>query len=364
MKWYEKSFDRNTAIEFFQQLSAYTYEFVLNRDPHIAASWPIPNVGNMKCQPEGAIIHPSYSRYLWSSVKAATNPTSGIHFIVARKRHDRVDSIEHYPLVKDLPATVLSPHPHEEIIQHSGWISRITTGIELCNCDMLRADDSIVVHPSDYDPIRFAMNGRTKESDYKFFWAANGWREEFVDDVYMHGLHAYEIASAPQLESMVVILRALDEIYHLNPSLILPSSCVGETPTTFPYVNFDELRVAVKYRSDVDVYSFGATASSDSTYMEEDDVIDDDIDGITASNFHRNRWRTNTDDGHIHILRTFADKKFSFVDSKTKEYLKNAGYNSLDVNQSILVWALTNTTIPLHGMNEMEIDVRLKKTSR
>jgi len=363
-RWFEKTFDRTTAIEFFQQLASYSYEFVVNRDAHIASLWPNPNPGMMHSDPVGAILHPSNSRYLWSSIKNALNPTLSTHFVVARKFHDVQANVDHYPLVRDLPTTVLSPHPWRETIQHSGWISGNTVGIELCNCGMLRAARTIVLHPSDYDPIRFAMNEENNSSKYKFYWAANAWREEFDGDVYIDNLHGYEVPPSAQLESMLVILRALDEIHNLDPALILPSSCVGQTPKTMPFINFDELRLAVKYRSDIDVHLFGATASSRATYPEEGDTYDDEIEGLVTMEASRNRWRTNTDDSHINTLNRHSGRTFRFIDANVEDYLKSCGYDTNAPNKSALIWALTNTTMGLNGMDELEFESRLTRAAQ
>ena len=362
--WYEKNFDRATALEFLSQLRTYTLEFIVNREPHLASIMPTADLGAMHLQPNGAIIHPSHSKYLWSSIKAALQPNCTQHFIIARKRHERVNYIGHYPLVQALPTTVLMPHPPTELIQHSGWVSKRTVGIELCNCDMLRASRSFIVEPSDYDPVRFAMNDGIDQNSYKFFWAGNAWREEFDGDVYIHGLHAYELPSMPQLESLAVVLRALDEAYDIDPSLVLPCSCVGETPTVLPHLNFDELRIAMKYRSAVDVGVFGAAANQDNTYMDEDDIIDEDIEGLTAMEAGRNRWRSDTDDGHFSILKRMVNYKYNCIDDETEAYLQQCGYHTEDVNTAMTLWALSHTTTAINGFDETDIAQRMIRTLR
>lgn len=257
-KWYEKDFDRDTAIEFLEQIAEDT-EDMLNRRMR-----RVPKMRHSRFNltrefiPRGAVVHHSGTINDVDAFRAVERGLYGSHFLISRDISHRKNE-----LTKHLPVPIYLMMDIEHAAPHSRYMSDITWGIDISNVGLLRAvpgtDPDKKVHhiyPEDLEITKkrfsetFIRNqGISPNQGRTVYTRYDGWTVPLLDGrrhLNKNGFY-YEAVYAEQVTSLVVLLRALNKIFPLDWSLINPAWCVGNRAAEpiFNHLNWEYIRERV-----------------------------------------------------------------------------------------------------------------------
>lgn len=131
------------AEEFFRQLEAFSADYLCmfglpKKSPWGGEAWK-------EGAPQGAIIHYTADLTIEQSLRwfctEKYQAKASAHVVVAERRMPSVDRLlTHYPLVAELPVTVVQTRGPRETAWHATWTNATCYGIENVNAGELRKD--------------------------------------------------------------------------------------------------------------------------------------------------------------------------------------------------------------------------------
>lgn len=356
-EWYERPFSRDTALQLFDEARNFTTEVIINYMPEVANTWPLGNelhaVHNFN--PCGAIVHASHSPSMWNTFHMHTRNSHAAHVIImAGSRLNQLGG-NRYPLLKTLPASILMPHSIMTPIPHSGFMSNITWGVELRTCSKLRPYNGIgepppVMHSEETEDI-FRRGISERPDEFDFYWSGDLWREKFEGRAYGWEGYYFEKPTQAQVESLIIILMAMNKIAgKMDQRIILPSNCIHPELHPLPIIPWSDIRSIVtadwdKYKHPYFINTLFHTKTNDYAFESRDINYYDE--GTIGEQLDIHRWRTYANDGQLEAI----DWTENWISNAKKSVMKNRspvihklakrGYDTSDVEFSTKLYGIS-----------------------
>jgi len=361
-RWFEEDFDRETADQFIDECRRFTEEFIINYAREMIPSWPLTNVlpsHLFDFQPEGVVVHSSETPSLWNALHMCTRHVYGTHFMVlAGRRMPHQDQL-HYPLLAQLPTTVLMLYPLDAIVPHAGYISTKTWGIELRNAGRLRPVEK-GLQPTPLMPSELTERNFKADPDkrYDVYWHQNLWCYPFEGQAARWEDYYYEMPTTSQVISLVALLRVLDFYAGgLDRRMVIPSNCINGSEPKLPLIAWNAVRLSMIEREVIKPeYEWLSYLSNHLCQFEAHDLENED-ESFIGEQLESMRWRGEREDGQLQLL--LSERKFVLAKGyrRSLEYL---GYDSIDMNFSLHMWALAKGML---DVRDEEIYNRLNRES-
>lgn len=136
--------DKTKAKEFFLQLEDFSREYLRRLRVSPKSPWG-KDTFSRKESPRGAILHYTADTFLDISLKwfckESFNAKSSAHVVVSdRKLGSANELVASYPLIADLPVTVVQTRSPYEMAWHATWVNGFAYGIENTNAGELRRE--------------------------------------------------------------------------------------------------------------------------------------------------------------------------------------------------------------------------------
>jgi hypothetical protein len=334
--WFEETVTVDDAIQLFDEIRDRTYEIIVNLARELLDIWPpTANIPITPFEPQGVVVHASRTPSMWNSMHLLTRNVYGTHFLIMSGRHT-TSALHDYPMLRDLPSEIFMPFHPDQLIQHSGYISSMTYGIELRSVGRLRPYLS-ETKPPPIMPIEecndvFTFNG---EEDPELYMPFDSWREKFEGPSYSYDDMFYELPTRGQIITMIALMKALKAYseYEFDKNLIIPSNCVRRSDPVFPGIPWDLVRKTVIDNKPLQYLGESSGQSNDwirhiftdnpCTFEAED--IEFENDGTLGGQLDYARWRAEMDDGHL--LALFDTERTYTLAVGYKRSLAAAGYH-------------------------------------
>jgi len=325
MLWYEKEITKKIAEQLFAEIEDFTQQYINNRMPRIRNLWPFPkDIYEENYAPHGAVVHLSRTTTIANALFMLSRGVYNTHFLITSTKHSNINHIR-YPLMSKLPSYVFMPTHPDTFVQHSGWISTRTIGIDLRNVGQLRP------HVAGIDPMPLYTIDNKKEclsynhdkNNMPDLYTYNDcWREPFIGNSYSYREWWYENINSQQLITLTIILRCLDRYLGLDTSMIVPSNCITGETSISPGIAWDNIRqminpTCVKYGKSCYNWIRALHSNKTSTKELEDSY---DSEALIGSLLDDSRWRGARDLGQLDQLNTVS------VTSGASEYKHHLGF--------------------------------------
>jgi hypothetical protein len=300
--------------------------------------------------PSGAIIHSTRTRTMWDALRVIGSEAYGTHFVIAS--HKKYPNPE-FELLSSVPSTIFMPMGWESAVPHSAFLSTITWGIDLRNVGKLRPWRS----PIGADPTPI-FNGEetidmfryTKSQQPSFFWWDNLWRSKFNGHAEKWFNFYYEVPSFAQIKTLIILLRVLNALYPMTPSMVIPASCIRNIDPVTPHVPWDLVR---KFVFDTPeerptLAEFNHIIQTAKTRDDFDYTASDAI--FTTDTAKMQMWRSESDEGLLHFVINGDNINFVGKHHGTKaQYIQNLmalGYSLSDVSFNARLYAAGHNIHP------------------
>jgi hypothetical protein len=360
--WYEKILHVDTARQFIEECRSFTTEYIVNFCPEVVHQWPFSNKLPSHIydfEPDGAIVHISDTPSMWNAINMLSRHMYGSHFVIMAGSHNPGgSSLENYPLLSQLPATVLMIHDPDQLVAHAGYLSQCSWGIELRNTGRLRPYRK-GMKPTPLTPAEETDRNFKAEPDarYDCYWRPDLWRYPFPGPACRWEDYFYEMPSMAQVHTLVAVLRVLHQLHGLDRRLIVPSNCVSGSIPTLPVLPWDYIRECATAQGAVDMTSDRFTIFSKGPCTWETHDLDWEDESLQGEIMERARWRGELDDGKLVILD--QDREFAMSNGYART-LGYFGYDVTDPNFSLHMWAMAQE---LGDAKDSDIYNRLNQAS-
>lgn len=355
-RWYQRNFSRETALELFDEARSFTEEVVINYMPEVAQAWPLGNeLHNVHgFNPKGAIIHVSGSPSMWNTFHMHTRNSHSAHVIIMTGGRFKSLQGGRYELLEALPANILIPHPIMTPLPHSGFLSSKTWGIELRSCGKLRPYDGMnepppIMNVEETDTV-FRRGLDDYPSKYKYYWRGDLWRKKFHGKVYGWEGFYYELPTIAQIETLLVILMAMNKIADgFDRRFVIPSNCVHQQLPVLPIIPWTDFRNVVTTNwNNYQTPKFVETLfyKKHELYTFEADDIDYYDEGTIGEQLDIHRWRTYANNGELEYLNLDPEEPAInniVTRKKIKHYspLMRLGYDSRYIKSAENLYAIS-----------------------
>jgi hypothetical protein len=355
--WYDKPITKSMALELFDELYDLTTESVINYAPELRDLWPLSldTPLNYMYNPRGAIINISRTTSMWNAIELVTRKVYGTHFIIMSRSHLGKKS-NMYPLSSQLPTFVAAPYKITQLVQHSGYISNLTYGIDLRSVGKLRLHRYMetpmpLTEIEAQDPKHFLYDSENDAKTAMKLCHFDMWRQTFRGPVYRFNNMCYEQPTTDQIKTLIIILRALHVVTEggLLQDLVVPGSCIHNTEHVFPGIPWDTIRNYISNDYKLDHQNpdhwynllFAETKRCDYEYQD----LPYSDEGTIASQLDFARWRSEFNDGRLERL---IDDDYYYTESHLKglqRRIRDYGYSAQspeDTNTSLRLYAIAN----------------------
>jgi len=353
-KWYEQSISKDLATNFFQQLKEFTAEYIINYAPDLAITWPPSNrlMGIGEYNPKGAVIHSTRTPSIWNTFRTLLHNVYGTHITVMFKKHV-MQYADRYNLLKELPSDAFMIYDLNTPIQHSGYISPVTWGIDLRNTGILRPFDSKLRAPplNVFEEVpRNFRRAYQYHDDINMYWNYNYWRESFLGSTYNYEGYYYEKPSRMQVESLIVILRCMSAYSSdFNPEMIIPANCIHGMQPEFPIIPWQLINDYLDPNTNIDFKSnesewlklFVQNTKYTKCVWEMHDIEDPTW---VNNQLRQAGWRADLNSGHLrYVMESEPDNEFT---------------------NSLFTQGLSAEGYPVYGSDDMlQMSIRMYETS-
>jgi hypothetical protein len=230
-------------------------------------------------------------------------------------------------------------------------MSTKTWGIELRSCGKLRPHTHDEIEPppimsNEETDFHFRKGYSDFPEQYNYYWKGDLWRKRFEGKVYSWEGYYYELPTAAQIETLFVILMAMNAIVgKLDKRIILPSNCVKAHLHPFPIIPWYDMRGIVTTRWDeYDAPDIVDELFVKDPYTWEGYDLDYYDEGTVGEQLDVHRWRTYANDGQLESI-DWEIKNEKILSPKEVAMLRKLGYSASDHNFALQMYALSRGMI-------------------
>jgi hypothetical protein len=338
--WWENP-DAKILEQFFEECHDFTRERMKKAVGNINRTWPFNHHLNSQrypFEPKGAVISITNTPTVWDALRLYARQRFGVHFMISGHAAPKG-----YELLSQLPAAVYTPMRFDRTIPHGGFLSTRTWGFDLRLLGRLRPYFSAT---GQRPPTIFPENESEKifadvdVSNPDLYYQRNLWTAPFEGNVVKFAGFWWEAPVQKQILTLLYILRALNNMYGLDPSLILPAHCIHRRAFTMPFMDWDFFRKgAVGHDHQAENLAAAyADVSHDIEYKQEESSTQEDE---LLKMMQGHDWRAETDDGGLRFIDSDIrpnDELMKF--GRQSELLTALGFHGVDYRTSIRLFAV------------------------